>query len=47
MEDDDNEHATEVAENDGAALELERGTPCRCGAAYGQLVLESPVRSGY
>jgi hypothetical protein len=36
MEDDDDENTTEVAESDGAALELERGTPCRCGGAYGR-----------
>ena len=34
-DDDDDENATEVAESDGAALELERGTHCRCGGAYG------------
>ena len=32
--DDDHENATEVAESDGAVLELERGTPCSCAGAY-------------
>ena len=36
MEDGDDQNAIEVAERDGAALELERGTPCRCGGAYGR-----------
>jgi hypothetical protein len=37
MEDDDyDENATEVAESDGATLELERGKPCCCGGAYGR-----------
>jgi hypothetical protein len=35
-DDDDDENATEVAERDSAALELERRTPCRCGGAYGR-----------
>ena len=34
--DDDHENATEIAESDRTALKLERGTPCRCGGAYGR-----------
>jgi hypothetical protein len=35
-DEDDDENTTEVAERDGAALKLERRTPCRCGGAYGR-----------